>query len=96
MNKTYICDECDEKFTYPYFVYEHNMMGCSSIILRVCNPCFCENSTLWIPGESKNIPKRDYVCHNPVVSTIYCFEELEVYNSIVDSHVWVDLIQYMK
>jgi len=88
------CDDCEEIFTHPYFAYDYNTMY-DSRIHRVCNTCFCENSQFWLPGEVRCVPNKDRGYHNPFVSAIYCFEELELYNLVDDLEVWADLAQYM-
>jgi hypothetical protein len=88
------CDDCEEIFTHPYFAYYCNTKY-DSRIHRVCNTCFCENSTFCLPGEVRCVPDKDRGYHNPFVSAIYCFEELELYNLVDDLEVWADLAQYL-
>ena len=88
------CDDCEEIFTHPYFAYYCNTKY-DSRIHRVCNTCFCENATFWLPGEVRCVPNKDRGYHNPFVSAISCFEELNIYNLVDDLEVWADLAQYM-
>jgi len=89
------CDDCSSEFTYPPFEYYyddeiHNVDS----IHYVCNACFCRNSNYSL-RHFNTYPVMDHPCHNPLVSSIYCCNELQLYNQIDDLRVWSDLYQYM-
>ena len=47
------CDDCEEIFTHPYFAYNCHTKY-DSRIHRVCNTCFCENSTFCLECKILN------------------------------------------
>jgi hypothetical protein len=89
------CDDCSSKLTYPPFEYcLDDLIDDIERINCVCNDCFCRNSK-YRRMYFRTYPLKNHPCHNPLVSAIYCCNELQVYNQIDDLQVWRDMRQYM-
>ena len=89
------CDDCSSELTYPPFEYcLDDLIDDIERINCVCNDCFCRNSK-YRRMYFRTYPLKNHPCHNPLVSAIYCCNELQVYNQIDDLQVWRDMRQYM-
>jgi endogenous inhibitor of DNA gyrase (YacG/DUF329 family) len=89
------CDDCSSELTHaPFEYYVVDEIYNIESIQCVCNTCFCRNSN-YRRRHVRSYPRKNLACHNPLVSTIDCCNELKVYNQVDDLLVWQDLCQYM-
>ena len=95
------CYRCLGEFAYPPFKYWSNEYVCvyegmsEDLSIQACYDCFCKYSKR-LTQFGQNYPTKNLRCNNPVVSTIYCLKNLQLYNLVDDQQVWADLLQYLQ